>query len=164
VYPNNLKSSVFSNTDFSDCSIKPKPSQKLTCFKDNQVVLFLKFLQISIPVAQVEAYNSIPFVEIEEGKYKFAAVRTSSVGDLLAEFSMKPADPIPWIVVIQDAFDAEYVMGRGLDGQVSLSSIQFAIEQSMVRTEEGEVLEVKFSDTMESEIGNTGVCIQLTVK
>jgi hypothetical protein len=91
-----------------------------------------EFSQSPEPLTSSRIIEDLAFVEMDigGGKWHVAALLTTSVGDLMADLSMKGAGkyPFPWMIIVQDSLDAKYVIVFGQDRQISLSSMKHLIE------------------------------------
>ncbi len=125
-----------------------KPEEKggtqaqFKCCVDNRAVLFFSLpgtgslSSLLLPLIQFTSVNDAPFMEImaEDGQtWKAAALKTDSVGMLLAEFSKELKENLsPLISIILDNSGAEYLLLIGTEGQLSLSSMKFLIDHFFV--------------------------------
>jgi hypothetical protein len=112
-----------------------------TCFKNNKVILFFHSSKsstphVSLPIKSVYASDDFTFTEIviKEKKWKIAALSVLSVGDLMADLSMKGGEKclFPMIVVARDSSGAEYLIIGNEQRQVFLSSMNYLVEHNML--------------------------------
>jgi hypothetical protein len=121
---------------------------ELRCCNEGQVVLFFSpsasLSRVCVPIKTLEVDGDLAFVKIEVEKemWNVAALQTFSVGDLMADLSMKKY-PFPLIAVIQDSSKTEYLVVFGKDRQISLSSMKHLIGQGQKNEH---LLEVKISN------------------
>jgi hypothetical protein len=116
----------------------PLRERALTCCNGDQVVLFFPSprslipAQVRLPLKTKQTDEDLAFVEVDVGDEKWHAValRTFSVGDLMADLTMKGVEkyPFPLIAIAQDSSKAEYLIISGKNRQISLSSMKHLIE------------------------------------
>jgi hypothetical protein len=146
-----IAAAVFGITFYGFVPRRPNSQHLSTCCRKNQVVLFfhasesLALSRICLPINTMQT-SDFSFLEIEaQGtKCKVAALRTGSVGDLMAELSIKGIEKssFPLIAVIQDSFGAEYLIVCEEDGQISLSSMKHLIEHCAMDQKNENLIEV----------------------
>ena len=119
---------------FRKPSIEPKT---LSCFKNNQVVLFFSAARvltphIVVPVTALQSIEELSFldVDVRGTEWKIAAVKTVSVGDFMAELSLCVSKKylFPFITFVQDLLGSEYVIVYDEKKQMSLSSVKYLID------------------------------------
>ena len=112
--------------------------QQLKCCLENKTTLFFSFpgtpslSSLLLPLSQFTTVDNIPYTEVESdgARWKVAALKTDSVGTLLADFSsgLIKDKLLPLISIVLDRNGAEYLLLVGRDGQVALSSMKFLID------------------------------------
>ena len=108
------------------------------CCLENKTTLFFSFpgaqslSSLLLPLSQFTTVESIPYTEVESdgARWKVAALKTDSVGGLLADFSsgLIKEKLLPLISIVLDGNGMEYLLLVGRDGQVALSSMKFLID------------------------------------
>jgi hypothetical protein len=108
-----------------------------TCFKNQKAVLFFHSSKalpsISLPFQSVQIRDDLVFTDIfiKETRWKMAAFRVLSVGELMAELSMKGAKLFPLVAIVQDLEGAEYLVVGDKEKQISLSSMNYLAQCSI---------------------------------
>jgi hypothetical protein len=138
---------------------------------DDHVLLFF-----SLPGMQSFAsliLNPIPFAsnttvscqEIEAGEtiWKASALKTQSVGVLLAELPdhLLQEKQLPLISIIIDESGAGYVLLVGKEGEVNLSSIKYLIENCAIGFQGKSGIEIKIPDEWGDYSSSIRFCLQI---
>jgi hypothetical protein len=152
-------------------SKKPPLKEKvLTCFKNKEVVLFFHSSnaltpRMSLPIESVQTLDNLPFadIDINRTKWKIAALKIFSVGDMMAELSLKGGEkyPFPMIVVVQDSAGAEYLIIGNEEKQISLSSIKYLIEHGMLDQKNKNLVKVIISGSEKNDQESVSLCIEM---
>lgn len=99
--------------------------------RSDQVVLELHTSErIALPVRNFQRMNDLsPLqVEIDGMKWKLSALRTTSVGDFVAELSMYAEKMRPLMAIVKDAGGSDYVVLLKENAQISLISLKNLLE------------------------------------
>lgn len=145
---NLLAASVAATLIATACS-KPK-----NVIRSDQVVLELHTCErIGLPVRNFQRMNDLsPLqVEIHDRNWKLAAVRTTSVGDFVAEISMHAQNVMPLMAVVKDAGGSEYVVLLKDNAQISLISMKNLLEHSLVKRNKQQFVKIAVSASQRPE-------------
>lgn len=123
------------------------------CCLENKTTLFFSFpgaqslSSLLLPLSEFTTVDGIPYTEVESdgARWKVAALKTDSVGTLLADFSsgLIKDKLLPLISIVLDGTGTEYLLLVGRDGQVALSSMKFLIDNFHVNLKGVPGVEVK---------------------
>jgi hypothetical protein len=144
-----------------------------TCFKNKEVVFFFHASEaltphMSLPIKSMQVLKNLAFndVAIKGTKWKIAALRVFSIGDLMAELSMKGGENcfFPMIVVAQDSAGAEYLIVGNEERQISLSSMSYLVKHCLVDQRNGQWVKVNISDSKKNDGDLLSLCMNLSAK
>lgn len=134
-------------TFFGFTTLHSNPSEKLPvaafrcCFEDQVMLSFphaksRSFSTVTLPLIPFTYVENISYKEIKTAgtKWKITALKVDSVGMLLAELSQESVQQklLPFIAVVLDDTGAEYLLVAGNEGQISMSSVKYLTEHSLV--------------------------------
>jgi hypothetical protein len=127
----------------------PLKEHVLRCCHENRVVLSFSSSesQMSLPL------NTTQDLDVQGTRWKVAALQTTSIGELMAEFSLLNTKKylLPLIAVIQDSLGGEYLAVCGEDRNISLSSMKHLIENCSIDRKNEKWVEVIVPDHLEGK-------------
>lgn len=94
-------------------------------------------------------FNTTQDLDMQGTRWKVAALKTTSIGELMAEFSL--LNLLPLIAVIQDSLGGEYLAVCGEDRNISLSSMKHLIENCSIDRKNEKWVEVIVPDHLEGK-------------
>ncbi len=119
----------------------PLKEKAFTCFQNKEVALFFHpskalTLCLNLPITFMQTWDDLAFTDlpVKDTTWKIAALHILSVGDLMAELSMKGGEKslFPLIILIRDSTGTEYLIIGDEEKQISLSSMNYFVEHGML--------------------------------
>jgi hypothetical protein len=131
-------------------SKRPLKEHVLRCCQENKVVLFFSSSESLTPSQICLPFNTTQNLDATVTRWKVAALQTTSIGELMAEFSLQKY-LLPLIAVIQDSLGAEYLAICGEDRHIFLSSMKYLIEHCLIDRKNEKWVEVIVPDPLEGK-------------
>jgi hypothetical protein len=144
-----------------------------TCFKNKEVIFFFHSSEVltprmSLSIKSMQMLEDLVFnnIIIKGTKWKITALRVFSIGDLMAEISMKCRENcfFPMIVVAQDSTGAEYLIVGNEEKQISLSSMSYLVKHYLVDQRNEQWVKVNISDSKKNDDDLLSLCMNLSAK
>jgi len=134
-----ISTALFSSVDLF-VSIKrfiPHAQQRLKCLTDSQATLFSPGGTPTSLILRAATCLDPVFWNLNAIPWRIGALKLQEFGLAVAELSAQNPTGSPLLTLIEDAEGKEYVMMVGKRGEVSLSSVDSYLPQSLVAIDEG---------------------------
>jgi hypothetical protein len=131
----------------------PLKETVLKCCHDNKIVLLFPAQGSLISCQICLPFNTTQNLDVQGKRWKLAALQTTSIGELTAEFSLQNVKKhlFPLIAVVQDSSGAEYLAIWEVDGHLFLSSMKHLIENCLIDRKNEKWIKVIVPDPLEKE-------------
>lgn len=116
----------------------PHAKQRIKCFSDDQMTLFLPGKQgVPVILQPTKKIHMTP-MQFNEQPWKVTAIKSEEVGETAAELSLNQRkEPSRVFALIEDQRGEEYVLMIGQEGGVVMSSVESLIKNSIVAFNNG---------------------------
>ncbi len=157
---------LFSNNGIQAKLVRylPHAKQRIKCFADDQMTLFLPGKQGVPVILQPTRKIHLTPMQFNEQPWKVTAIKSEEVGETAAELSLSQRkEPSRVFALIEDQRGEEYVLMIGQEGGVVMSSVESLIKNSVVAFNNGRA-GYGIRAKIPQEIGGSGIDRSVYIK